>query len=263
MPPANLRSYGVSSIYRQRSGNNRAEHKDRKGAINGPTVITPKQPNPVPVIKRKDALKESWKNYFPHVDLSDNDYHKLALIPYPADLTAHALGMTSESSAFGSNRQYSARRVIAYTAAIARRLAGNSPMPKQKNRKIPVSSPAQMPCYHVPAFAMETYHKLASTGTQSYTGDLGEDMRALVDKKLVTILGKQGRTYNIRLRSLEEWLTTYARHYVKACKVCNPPAKKLPHNRPQARKLARKHMGRKNVARNRTLRKDASTKGEL
>jgi hypothetical protein len=48
-------SYGVSSIYRQRSGCNRVKHKCRKGAIHGPTVITPKQPPAKP--KRKNLLK--------------------------------------------------------------------------------------------------------------------------------------------------------------------------------------------------------------
>jgi hypothetical protein len=234
----------------------------------------PKAVQPPAKPKRKKLLKAAWGKHFPQLTLSDKKCQQLARIPYKPELIDIALSKTAASTAFGDNKQYDATGVINYTAAIARCLAGNSQLPKdheqtaphfptRKNRRTPVSSSTQMTWYHVPSSAMETYHKLAATGTQSYTGNIGENMRALVDKKLVTILGKQGRTYNIRLRSLEERLTTYARHYVKACKVCNPPAKKLPHNRPQARKLARKHMGRKNAARNRALRADASTKGEL
>ena len=128
-------SYGVSSIYRQLSGSNRVEHKYRKSAIHGPTVITPKQPKPVPTSasNRQQALRAAWAKHFPHLTLSDKDYHRLSLIPYREALIDTALSKTAASTAFGTNRRYTERDAINYTAEIARRLAGNSPMPKRRH----------------------------------------------------------------------------------------------------------------------------------
>ena len=129
-------SYGVSSIYRQRSGSNRMEHKYRKGAIHGPTVITPKQSKPVPTstTTRQQTLRAAWAKHFPHLMLSDKNYHRLSLIPYREALIDIALSKTAASAAFGTNQRYTERDAINYTAAIARCLAGKSPLPKRPYR---------------------------------------------------------------------------------------------------------------------------------
>jgi hypothetical protein len=123
-------SYGVSSIYRQRSSGNRMPHKYRQGAIHGPTVITPKQPKPVKV-KRPVALRAAWTKHFPHLTLSYQDHHLLSKLPHSPELIDVALGKTAAAAAFASNKEYDACRVINYARAIARRLSGNSPLPKR------------------------------------------------------------------------------------------------------------------------------------
>ena len=98
-----------------------------------PTVITPGRPKPVPssAKTRQQTMRTAWAKHLPHLMLSDQDHHLLWKLPCSAELIDVALGKTAAAAAFGSNKQYDARGVINYAGSIARRLSGNSPLPKR------------------------------------------------------------------------------------------------------------------------------------
>jgi hypothetical protein len=94
-------------------------------------ALRPKAVQPPVKPKRKSLLKATWGKHFPQLTLSDKECQQLAKIPYKPELINIALGKTAASTAFGDKKQYDATGVINYTAAIARCLAGNSPLPKK------------------------------------------------------------------------------------------------------------------------------------
>jgi hypothetical protein len=107
----------------------------------GVTETTPRPKPPAPVRlkptkrERKDALRAAFGKHFPQLmPISDRDFRSLTLIPYKVELIDRALDLTYNSSSFGGNKQYSASNVIAYARAIARCLAGNSPLKKGRQR---------------------------------------------------------------------------------------------------------------------------------